>query len=129
MSINPGATIKPAASKISASFAFSESLPAGAISAMRSPSSSTSNAASVLVAGFRTRPFLMRSMRGVLYVFLIGGAAISRRVRFRVTGRLLVIFGTSGREQEQQRHAYRDAVGYLLQDAGLRAVGNFRRNL
>src|ERR1700691_2523056 len=129
MSINPGATIKPAASKISAFFAFSEHLPAGASSAMRSPSSNTSIAASVFVAGSRTRPFLRRSMRGVLYVFLIDRAAIPRSVRFRVAGKLLVVFGTSSRQQKQQRHAHRDSVGHLLEDAGLRAVGDFRRNL
>src|SRR5580700_11270014 len=133
MSINPGATISPAASNIFASLAVGESFPAAAISAMRSPSSSTSMTASVLVAGSRTRPFLMRSMRGVLYflsiggVLLICGSPVPRR--WRLGCLLRVILGTSSRKQKQQCHAHRDAVGHLLQHARLRAIGNLRRNL
>src|SRR6202011_5253360 len=123
MSINPGATISPAASNTFASLAIGESFPVAAISAMRSPSSSTSMTASVPVAGSRTRPFLMRSMRGVLYflsiagVFLIGRPPVPRRQRF---GRLLrVIFGTPSHQPKQQRHTHGDAVGHLLEHARL----------
>src|ERR1700730_18624490 len=121
-SINPGATMRPAASKTSASRA--EVFPAGATSAMRSPSRRTSRAASVFRAGSTTRPFLTSSMRGVLY---IRGASISRLLRF-ING-VHSLFAVPGNQQKEQRHAHRDAVGHLVEHARLRAIGNFRGNL
>src|ERR1700676_402698 len=120
--MNPGATIRPLASKTSASPA-AENVPAAATSAIFSPSKSTSLSASVLLAASRTRPFLTRSMRWVLYV---GSAAILRRLRFR--RRVLAIFRVTGSQQKEQRHAHRETVGHLIEHAGLRAVGNLRRN-
>src|SRR5512136_1762643 len=122
MSIKPGATIRLAASKISASFA-RVTFPAGATSEISSPTRRISSTASVLVAGSRTRPFLTRSMRCVLY---IGGAAVSWL--FRLVCRIRAILRDAGDKQEEQRHAHGDAVGDLLENARLRAVGNFRRN-
>src|SRR5580704_11010379 len=78
-----------------------------------------SSAASVFDAGSRTRPFLTSSMRGVL---LIGGAAILGRQRLRQGMRAL--FGRAGDEQKEQRHSNGNAVGDLLEHAGLRAVGD-----
>src|SRR6266403_2484617 len=112
--MNPGATIKPVASKIS-TFCGAAIFPAGATSRIASPSSSTSMAASVLDAGSRTRPFLTRSMRRVL---LIRGAPIFRGHGFR--HRMSAILGGAGDEQEKQRHSNRNAVRHLLEHAGLR---------
>ena len=61
-SMKPGATIMPAASKISASGA-ARFVP---IFAMRGPSIKTSCVASVLLAGSRTRPFLISNIRSFL---------------------------------------------------------------
>src|SRR5277367_482910 len=131
MSMKPGATIRPVASKISQFCKSRESLPGSATSSIFSPSSSTSRDASVFDAGSMTRPFLIRSMRKILF---IGGAAIPRRVRFlragaRVRGcGIAALFLRAGNQQEEQRHANRDAVCDLFEHAGLRAVGDFRRN-
>src|ERR1700722_3189057 len=141
MSINPGATINPLASKTSSPFCDcplpADVFPGALTSLMRSPSSNTSIAASVFVAGFNTRPFLMRSMRGVLYLFrvrvristragflvelLIGRAPIARligrrrtRLRRRVTCLQHFVLGTAGSEQKQQRHAHRNPVRNLF---------------
>src|SRR5882672_6065443 len=121
--MKPGATINPAASNIS-TFCGAAIFPAGLTSRIVSPSRSTSMAASVLDAGSRTRPFLMRSMRRVL---LIGGAPIFRGRGFR--HRMSTILGGAGDEQEKQRHSNRNAVGHLLKHAGLRPVRNFWRDL
>ena len=78
-----------------------------------------------------TRPFLIRSMRWFLFV---GGAAISRwlrffgaRIRAGACGIAAILRGT-GDQQEEKRHAHSDAVGYLFENAGLRAVRDFRRD-
>src|SRR6202790_2246372 len=128
-SINPGATINPAASKISAPRVSREIFPVAATSAMVSPSRSTSSAASVLVAGSTTRPFLTRSMRSVLCV---GRAPLWRRLwcaglYFRC--RMRAFFRRAYGQEIQHRHAHRYPVGHLFDDAGLRAVGHFRRDL
>src|SRR6266404_3921390 len=122
-SINPGAITSPLASKISKPLV-EESLPAGAISAMRSPSSKTSSDASVFRKGSTTRPFLTRSMRWVLYV---RGAPIPRQLCF--TSGMRLLFRVAGNQQEEQRHAHCDAIGHLIQYARLRSVGDLRRNL
>src|SRR6267378_678488 len=121
--MNPGATINPVASKISTSCG-TAIFPAGATSRMVSPSRSTSMAASVLDVGSRTRPFLTRSMRRVL---LIGGTPIFLGHGFR--HRMSAILTRTGDEQEKQRHSNRNAVGHLLEHAGLRSVRNFRGDL
>src|ERR1700730_6065693 len=117
--MNPGATINPEASK-SSTFCGAAIFPAGANSRIFSPSRSTSIAASVLDVGSRTRPFLTRSMRRVLF---IGGAPIFRGHGLR--HRMSAILRRTGDEQEKQRHSNRNAVGYLLEHAGLRAICNF----
>src|SRR6266849_1991234 len=122
MSMKPGATIRPAASKISASLPRTI-FPAGATSEIFPPSRRMSSGASVLVAGSRTRPFLTRSMRWVLYV---GGTAIAGL--FRLACRMRTVFGGAGDKQEKQRHTHGDAVGDLLEDARLRTIGDFRGN-
>jgi hypothetical protein len=48
-------------------------------------------------------------MRWVLYV---RGASIPR-LRF-FTGRMCSLFAVTGAQQEEQRHAHRDAVGHLI---------------
>src|SRR3989449_9828996 len=111
-SIKPGAMIRPEASNTSVPWT-REIFPGGATSAMRSPSSRMSRAASVLDWGSTTRPFLMRSMRRVLFL----------------SGRVFAIFTGAADEQEKQGHAHCQAVGHLLEDAGLRAVGDFRSEL
>src|SRR6266571_3664404 len=111
-SIKPGAMIRPEASNTSAPWA-REIFPGGATSAMRSPSSRMSPGPSVFDWGSTTRPFLMRSMGRVLFL----------------SGRVFAIFPAAADEQEKQRHAHRQAVGHLLEDAGLRAVGDFRSKL
>ena len=63
-SINPGATIRPCASNTSAPAA--AIFPGGATSFIFSPSTNTSSAASVLLAGSITRPFLITSICGFL---------------------------------------------------------------
>src|SRR5690348_5498182 len=99
--MKPGVTMSPFASKISASGAerFAPTL------AIFSPSRSTSSAASVLPAGSRTRPFLISSIRA----FLCGMRSVGGRAADQVV---------------EQRHADGEAVGDLLENAGLRAVGN-----
>src|SRR5215470_15415289 len=114
--MKPGATMRPLASKISALRESRESLPGAATSAMLPPSSRISSEASVFDAGSRTRPFLTSSMRGILY---IGGAAIARLGRF--TGGMRTVFGDAYGKQVEQGHANGDAIGDLLEDAGLRA--------
>src|SRR5277367_4008303 len=100
-SMKPGATIIPFASKISAPGA-ERFAP---VFEMRSPSSKTSSAASVLDAGSRTRPFLIRSIRAIL----CGMGRIS---------------SSAADQMVEQGHAYREAVGNLFEHAGLRAVGD-----
>src|SRR5579862_600115 len=100
-SMKPGATIRPLASKISAPSAerFAPTRE------MQSPSRRTSSGASVLVAGSRTRPFLISSIRAVL-------CGMGR------------VHGSAADQVIEKRHAHGEAVGHLLEDAGLRAVGN-----
>src|SRR5579864_9517225 len=100
--MKPGATTEPEASRISALGAEIE----GAIFATWSRSTRMSSLASVFDAGSITRPFLISSMRGILCMFL----------------RL----GRAGDEFKENRHADGEAVGHLLEDARLRAVGNCR---
>src|SRR5271154_2221099 len=101
--MKPGATIMPFASKISAPCA-ERFAP---VFEMRSPSRRMSSGASVLLAGSRTRPFLIRSIRAVLCGM--------RRVN-----------GRASDEMVEQCHAHGEAVGHLFEHAGLRAVGNGR---
>src|SRR5690349_14870395 len=113
-SMKPGATINPVASKISGDLPC-ESFPGCATSTILSPSRRTSRGASVCVAGSRTRPFLTRSMRGFLGLILrCGDVAFFR--------------GPRG-EQEKQRHSNGNAIGDLLEDAGLRSIGDFGSDL
>src|SRR5271154_557464 len=99
-SMKPGATIMPWASKISAPSA-ERFAP---VFEMRSPSSKISRAASVSLAGSRTRPFLIRSIRAILCGM--------RRVRSSAADQMV-----------EQGHAYREAIGNLLEHAGLRPIG------
>src|SRR5690348_18097397 len=94
-SINPGATISPFASNISAPSAeiFDPTLE------MRSPSSSTSSDASVLLAGSMTRPFLISSILS----FLRGGM---RRIDRYDADQVI-----------QQSHSYRQTVRHLVEHA------------
>src|SRR6266436_1098107 len=121
-SIKPGATSDPVASKISKPF-FDEIFPAGATSAMRSPSKRTSKAPSIFLAGSRTRPFLTSSMRGILYV---RGASVPRLLR--LGGGMCSFFGQTRSEQKEQGHAHGDSVADLLQHARLRRIRDVWRN-
>src|SRR5690242_8384533 len=112
--MKPGATINPVASKISGDLSC-ESFPGCATSTILSPSRRTSRGASVWVAGSRTRPFLTRSMRGFLGLVLRRGDGAFFR-------------GPRG-EQEEQRHSNGNAIGDLLEDAGLRPIGDFGSDL
>src|SRR6266850_2183785 len=60
-------------------------------------------------------------------VLLIGGASILGRLCLR--HRMSAILTRTGDEQEKQRHSNRNAVGHLLEHAGLRSVRNFRGDL
>src|SRR5580700_7680254 len=108
--MNPGATRSPAASIVSPLGAEEESFvdSAGAIRAIRSPSIQMLRFASVPLAGSITLPFLMSSM-----------------------GRSSRIFGfRAGRNHDKEHgHAHGKAVGNLLQNAGLRAIGYSRIDL
>src|SRR5882672_8246599 len=110
--MNPGATIRPLASKISTPLR-EETLPLGATSAMRSPSSKISNSVSVFRAGSTTRPFLTSSMRRILYV----RSASIPQLLLRVSRGVRTLVVVPGSQQEEQRHAHRDAVSHLLQHA------------
>src|SRR5260221_5600428 len=116
MSIKPGATMRPAASNTSAPFA-REIFPGAAISEMVSPSRRMSRTASVLEAGSRTRPFLIRSMRGFL------GFGVGFHFKSGMCA-----FGSADHQQIENGHAGGDAVGDLFEHGGLRAVGNFGRD-
>src|SRR5690242_10244401 len=113
-SMNPGATISPLASSTSVPLA-GEIFPGAPTDLIFSPSIRMSLAASAPENGSTTRPFLIRSIRGFLRLFL------ERRMRAALC--------RSGHQQVQNRHPHRYAVGHLLEHAGLRAVGNFRCNL
>src|SRR5208337_2153328 len=116
MSMKPGATISPQASNTSAPLA-REIFPLGAISAMRSPSNRMSRGASVLDAGSRTRPFLIRSM--------------SRFLGFRFAfyfERGMRAFRGAYHQQVENGHAHRHTIGYLFEYGGARPVGHFRGN-
>src|SRR6202049_5034277 len=102
-SMNPGATIRLAASKTSAPLARPASWPCAATAAMRSPSSRMSRGESVPLAGSITRPLLISSMRKILF-----------------RGRVRAASG----HQEKQGHAHGEAVGDLFENAGLRPVGD-----
>src|SRR2546425_5637137 len=88
--MKPGATINPVASKTSAPWG-TLPFPDGATSCIFSPFRRTSRAASVLEAGSRTRPFLIRSIGGFL------GFHFERRMR--------VALGSSGKEEIKNGHA------------------------
>src|SRR5580704_17904534 len=111
--MKPGATTRPVASKTSAPFA-REIFPGAAISETVSPSRRMSQTASVLDAGSRTRPFLIRSMRR----FLRFGVGFHFKSGMRA-------FRGSGHQQVENSHAGGDAVGDLFEHSGLRAVSNF----
>src|SRR5580704_16232329 len=112
MSMKPGATMRPAASKICAPLA-REIFPAGAISAIRSPSRRMSRGASVLDAGSRTRPFLISSMSRFLR--WCGG--------FSFKSGMYTLRGAH-HEEIKNGHAHGDAVGDLLENSGARAIGD-----
>src|SRR5712691_2912096 len=112
-SIKPGATTSPLASKTSA-FCGATIFPAGATSFIFSSSTRTSSDASVFDAGSSTRPFLIRSIGGFL------GFHFERRMR--------IGFCSAADEEIKNGHANGDAVGDLLQDAGLRSIGDLRRD-
>src|SRR5713101_1428154 len=113
MSIKPGATTRPVASNTSAPFA-RQIFPGAAISAMVSPSRRMSRTASVLDAGSRTRPFLIRSMRR----FLGFGVGFHFKSGMRA-------FRGANHQKVKNRHAGGDAVADLFEHGGLWAVGNF----
>src|ERR1700730_150041 len=113
ISMKPGATISPAASKISVSFGCF-TFPGGPSWVMRSPSNRISSAASVFEAGSMTRPFLISSMRG--FLGLRYAPAFERGMR---------AVGRARHQQIKQRHAHGDAVGDLLEHGRLRTIGNF----
>src|SRR5712664_2584035 len=113
-SIKPGATIRPLASKTSAS-AGTAIFPAGPTSFIFSPSSSTSRAASAFDAGSTTRPFLISSIGGFL------GFHFERGMR--------VNLGSAAPAQIKYGHPHRDAVGDLFEHTRLRPVGDFRSDL
>src|SRR5579864_6573834 len=117
MSMKPGATTRPVASKTSAPLS-REIFPGAAISEMVSPSRRMSRTASVLDAGSRTRPFLIRSMRR----FLGFGVGFHFKSGMRA-------FGGADHQQVKNSHARGDAVGDLFEHGRLRAVGNFWRDL
>src|SRR6266850_371821 len=121
--MKPGTTINPVASNTSAPGA-AWTLPGCATSTIFSPSIRMSRGASVLVAGSITRPFLTSSMRRVLFICR-AATFLGRRLCHRMTS----VFGRAGDEQEKQRHSNRNAVGHLLEHAGLRSVRNFWRDL
>src|ERR1700688_3333903 len=81
-------------------------------------------AASVLLAGSSTRPFLISSMRGFLF-FWRG----LWDTRYLIRENAFSAFSGAGHQQKQQCHAHRDAVGHLFEDARLRSIGHFGRNL
>src|SRR6266851_3013639 len=121
--MKPGATINPVASNTSAPGA-AWTLPGCATSTIFSPSIRMSRGASVSVAGSITRPFLTSSMRRVLFICR-AATLLGRRFRHRMSAILV----RAGDEQEKQRHSNRNAVGHLLEHAGLRPVRNFWRDL
>src|ERR1700722_16340481 len=111
-SINPGATIRPLASKTSASGA--EILVA--IFSIRSPLRSTSCVESLPAAGLSTRPFFMSNIRSILgRIFLLVFGCGS-------------FHGRAADEVIQKGHANRKAVGDLIEHAGLGPVGDGRIN-
>src|SRR5467141_1791253 len=111
ISIKPGATIRPLASKISAS-AGAAIFPAGPTSFIFSPSSRTSRGASVLDAGSTTRPFLISSIGGFLGFYFERGMSVSLR--------------SAAGQQIENSHANRHPVGDLFEHTRLRPVGDFR---
>src|SRR6266850_1718682 len=121
--MKPGTTINPVASNTSAPGA-AWTLPGCATSTIFSPSIRMSRGASVLVAGSITRPFLTSSMRRVLFICR-AATFLGRRFRHRMSAILV----RAGDEQEKQCHSNRNAVGHLLEHAGLRPVRNFWRDL
>src|SRR5579871_1680521 len=116
MSMKPGATIRPVASKTSV-FSERELFPGSAIWAMRSPSRRMSRVASVLEAGSRTRPFLIRSISG--FLGFERGVALENR---------MFAFGGADGQEIKNGHAHGNAVGDLFENGGLRTVGDFGSN-
>src|SRR6266850_3460282 len=114
ISIKPGATIRPLASKISASAGAAIFL-VGPTSFIFSASSRTSRVASVLDAGSTTRPFLISSIGGSLGFYFERGMSVSLR--------------SAAGQQIENSHANRHPVGDLFEHTRLRPIGDFRRNL
>src|SRR5580704_9540545 len=110
--MKPGATTRPVASKTSAPFA-REIFPGAAISETVSPSRRMSRTASVLDAGSRTRPFLIRSMRRFLG-FGVG---------FHFESGMRAVRGAD-HQQVEDGHAGGDAVGDLFENSRLGPVGD-----
>src|SRR6267143_1084172 len=109
--MKPGATINPLASKTCASCG-AETFPAAPTSFIFSPSSRTSRAPSLFDAGSTARPFLIRSIGGFLGFYFERGMSVSLR--------------SAAHEQIKYGHANRHPVGDLLEDAGLRPIGDPR---
>src|SRR6267143_1162630 len=102
MSMKPGATINPLASKTCASCG-AETFPAAPTSFIFSPSSRTSRAASLFDAGSTTRPFLIRSIGGFLRFHFERGMSVNLR--------------SAAHQQIKYGHPHRDAVGNLFEHA------------
>ncbi len=119
--------MRPVASKTSVEESWAI-FPGCATSAILSPSRRTSRGASVCVAGSMTRPFSTRSMRRVLFCIL--GRLFSGLLRFgNGMPFRFGFFRAAHQEQVEQGHAHGDSIGDLLEDAGLRAVGDFGSDL
>src|ERR1700680_389021 len=97
--MKPGATMRPVASKTSASAA-ERFAP---VFKMRPPSNRTSKKASVLVAGSRTRPFLISSIRSFLC-------------------RMWRVDRSSADQMVEKSHAHGEAIGHLIEHARLRTI-------
>src|SRR5689334_23189913 len=107
--MNPGATTRPLASRISLLGDAGErsGASAGSTRAMRSPSIRMLSLASVPLLGSMTRPFLMSSMGG----------------SFGIVG-----FRSRRQHDEEDSHAHGQAIGYLIENARLRPVRDSRIN-
>jgi hypothetical protein len=64
-------------------------------------------------------------MRRIL--FCVSGTPVAGFLHF--SGGLPLFFRAAHEEQKEEGHAHGDSVGNLLEDAGLRTVGDFRGDL
>src|SRR5581483_4381270 len=128
MSMKPGATISPPASRISAPAGSMR----GATAAIRLSSINTSAMASWLEAGSITLPPRI-SKRGI-FPFLCGAPGWKRPCQLSIgrkssAARESSISQLSRRHLFQHRHADRHAVLHLVQNHGARRIGHFGSNL